>query len=359
MAVYQAEAFLVKALESVCRQTMQEWQLICVDDASTDRSWDLLSDYAKRDSRIVCIHKDRNEGQAIARNEALKRAEGDFITMLDADDWLSDNCLEKALEVLTDDTDCAVLQLMQVYEGGSTTSHVHRREAHEGASQSNIEGASQEHLDGASFEELYEVPFDKNGCLTGYEAFVASLDWSLHGLYVVRRDIHLRYPYDTSCKLYSDDNTTRLHYLHSRKVRMCEGIYYYRKHDESCTNALTPSRFLLMEANVSMRNALLQEPGLGQDVLDYYEKHRWLNYIGQMWQYSQCKHRFTADDRRVIEDRFAHVYTTFSKRPVPIKFGFTWLPPCTCLSRTCLSSYSLFLLQERLYFCLKRIKEGL
>lgn len=312
MAAYNASAYLEEALQSVRRQTMPRWELLCVDDASQDDTLEILRHHASEDTRIRVFHKDKNEGQAVARNEALLKACGEIVMMLDADDWLSDDCLERVVDGFAEEKDCVVLRVMEHYEE-----------------------------DGR--ESLYEIPYKTGDVIPGSEAFEVSLDWCLHGLYAVRRDIHLRYPYDTSCHLFSDDNTTRLHYLHSRRVGFCDGTYYYRKHPNSCTNSISPDRFLYMQANLSMKEALLRE-GVSQDILDRYECHRWLNYIGQMWLYYNCKVQFTAGQREEIEHRFQDIYQTFSGRPVPAKFGYTRL-----------DSYRLFLVQESIYFFMKRL----
>ena len=85
MAVHNAEAFLPQAIESVLRQTMTSWELLCVDDASTDKSLSILWSYAKRDLRVKVFPKSYNAGQAVARNEALQEAKGEYITLLMSD----------------------------------------------------------------------------------------------------------------------------------------------------------------------------------------------------------------------------------------------------------------------------------
>ena len=73
VAVYNAEPFLSKCLDSLVNQTLKDIQIICVDDASIDGSLALLRDYAARDSRIEVITLQANQGQAHARNVALQQ----------------------------------------------------------------------------------------------------------------------------------------------------------------------------------------------------------------------------------------------------------------------------------------------
>ncbi len=85
LPVFNAERFLPQCLDSILRQTYQEWDLIAVDDGSKDGSMEILKSYGKRDGRIHIISK-KNEGVSIARNIALEHAHGDYIYFVDSDD---------------------------------------------------------------------------------------------------------------------------------------------------------------------------------------------------------------------------------------------------------------------------------
>lgn len=85
LPVFNAEGFLPQCLDSILRQTYQNWELIAVDDGSKDGSMEILKSYEKRDNRIHIISKE-NEGVSIARNIALEHAHGDYIYFVDSDD---------------------------------------------------------------------------------------------------------------------------------------------------------------------------------------------------------------------------------------------------------------------------------
>ena len=89
MPVYNCEEYLKESIDSVLKQTMQEWELLCVDDGSTDRSADILREYAKKDSRIH-VFTQQNQGAGPARNLGLQNAQGEFVSFLDADDFYLD-----------------------------------------------------------------------------------------------------------------------------------------------------------------------------------------------------------------------------------------------------------------------------
>lgn len=85
--VYNAERYLQKCVYSVIRQTYQNWELIIVDDGSTDNSPLLIHDFAAKDSRIITICQ-KNKGPGIARNKGILNANGDYAVFLDADDYI-------------------------------------------------------------------------------------------------------------------------------------------------------------------------------------------------------------------------------------------------------------------------------
>ena len=86
--VYNVEKYLVDCLESVIQQSMREIEIICVNDGSTDSSYDILSEYADKDPRILILNKE-NKGLSAARNTGLRKASGKYILFLDSDDYLS------------------------------------------------------------------------------------------------------------------------------------------------------------------------------------------------------------------------------------------------------------------------------
>jgi glycosyltransferase involved in cell wall biosynthesis len=93
--IYNAEAFLVRCLESVLQQTFREIEIICVNDGSSDRSGEILALYQAQDSRLTILEQE-NEGTAVARNKGLLKAVGDYIYYLDSDDVMHPQLLEYA-----------------------------------------------------------------------------------------------------------------------------------------------------------------------------------------------------------------------------------------------------------------------
>ena len=94
MPVYNTDMYLETAIWSVLMQTNGDFELICIDDCSTDSSLDILKKFSTLDSRIKLLINDTNRGLSYNRNRGIEIAKGDYIFFLDSDDWLSLDALE-------------------------------------------------------------------------------------------------------------------------------------------------------------------------------------------------------------------------------------------------------------------------
>ena len=93
--VYNTEKFLRKCLDSVCNQTLQDIEIICINDCSTDGSLEILREYAGKDNRIKLIELFENGGAAKARNIGIDIAHGEYIGFVDSDDFVDLDFYEK------------------------------------------------------------------------------------------------------------------------------------------------------------------------------------------------------------------------------------------------------------------------
>jgi glycosyltransferase, group 2 family protein len=315
VAVYNTEKYLRQCLDSLLGQTLDDIEIICVDDASTDSSPDILREYIAADNRIKLITLKENRGQAHARNQALKISTGEYIAFLDSDDYLASDALEQIVGTFDrhPTTDAVLFKVINIFPDANETPY----------------------------------PMPEFEQMNGYDAFVDSLTWKIHGVYAVRRSIHLKFPYDETARAFSDDNTTRLHYLNSRHVRLSRGIYYYRQHPQSVTHSISLRRFDYLLANESMKRQLLQLHS-SSEILDIYENVRWLNLVDLYMFYYLHRRHFSLDARRQALSRLRHTRLTIETsrlRPsLRHKFGYRVMP-----------SWPLFRLQEELYFFLRSL----
>lgn len=116
--IYNGKAYIHRCLDSVLSQTIQDFELIIVDDGSTDGSEIICDQYAQSDSRVRVIHK-KNGGVSNARNAGLNAAIGEYVVFCDGDDYIRDDLIEISLrEIQVSGADIASFQLKRLSLGG-------------------------------------------------------------------------------------------------------------------------------------------------------------------------------------------------------------------------------------------------
>lgn len=213
-----------------------------------------MQEYAARYSHIVVMQTPRNSGQAVARNLGLLRASGTFILMLDADDYLAPDALNilDRTATIQPEADALLVKLVLTYPD--------------------------------SRQDVYPQPETDEGW-DGLTACRLALAHDIHGIYALRRELHRQWPYDTSLRTYSDDTTSYLHLLHSRRVVPTEAVYYYRQHMQSATHQTGAARLDFVRANALLRQKLEQE-NVDNATLSIAENYIWRTYVGvvrEMW----------------------------------------------------------------------------
>lgn len=109
MPVYNGETYIAAAIESILNQTYQDFELILVDDCGHDASMDIAEAYSHKDSRIRIIRNEENKGIAYSRNVGLAQCRGDYIAIMDDDDYSFPYRFEKQVEYLESHPDIGVL----------------------------------------------------------------------------------------------------------------------------------------------------------------------------------------------------------------------------------------------------------
>ena len=322
VAVYNGEAWLSRCLNSLFAQTYTNIEIICVDDASTDNSLQLIKEFAQKHDNLKYLSNSINCGQAVSRNRAFDVSTGDYVLMVDCDDWLSKDAIEKAVGVLDSHPDTASVLFRLMYHYSA---------------------------DGSEREFVNKCD---NKVLSGVEAMRLALSWDIHGVYMTRRSLYEKYPFDTSGRLYSDDNTTRRHYLHSGFVRFCDGIYYYYQHPNSMTH--NPGILVAdwMEAMYSLKTMLVDE-GMEDELINNIEFRLWESVVsaaGCYWRNKKCldnKQR----DALLQRIRNFHSKIELGRLPLLLRCKFGYIP----FKRF----FPLFMLQARVYFALRMLLKGI
>jgi glycosyltransferase involved in cell wall biosynthesis len=121
--IYNAEDYLKRCLDSLINQTLQDIEIILVNDGSLDESGYICKMYEKKDSRVKVIHKN-NGGVSMARNSGIEIATGRFISFLDSDDWVDSNFLDVLVKnAIGHNSDMVVCGYRSVFEDGKIIKH--------------------------------------------------------------------------------------------------------------------------------------------------------------------------------------------------------------------------------------------
>lgn len=116
--VYQVENYLERCVSSILAQTFADFEMILVDDGSTDKSGALCDAWREKDPRIRVIHKE-NGGASSARNAGLKVAQGAYIGFVDSDDWIHPQMYEKLYDMLRRHPECDIAECALLKTSGT------------------------------------------------------------------------------------------------------------------------------------------------------------------------------------------------------------------------------------------------
>lgn len=209
MPAYNAQNYICEAIDSVVNQTYKNWELIIIDDGSTDRTPVIIDEYAKKENRIKIIHQTNSGTAAAARNAGLKIATGDYSQMLDSDDILENTLLQSYYDLLLENDVDIIIPVLESFTDKN--------------------------------EILYtkNPPFNNFGViLDGKEAFKLSLDWQIHGCFLVNMNILKEIKYDPKL-INGDEFTTRKLFYNSRKITFSDKKYRYRNNQLSTTKSVS------------------------------------------------------------------------------------------------------------------------
>ena len=112
--VYNVEKYISRCLNSLINQTLDDIEIICVNDCSTDNSFETVKEYAVKDSRFVLIEHEINQGLGSARNSGIGIASGKYIIFIDSDDYIDTDYCEKLYNTAKKyDADIVVTNLLK------------------------------------------------------------------------------------------------------------------------------------------------------------------------------------------------------------------------------------------------------
>lgn len=107
--VYNVEKFLEKCLESILKQTLKEFEVLLINDGSTDRSLEICHKFQQKYPNIIRVFNNQNQGSSISRNQGINEAKGEYIQFIDSDDWIEETMFEEMYRKIKKDNSDIVI----------------------------------------------------------------------------------------------------------------------------------------------------------------------------------------------------------------------------------------------------------
>lgn len=206
MAAYNTEKYIAQAIDSVVSQTYGNWEMIIVDDGSTDRTPQVIAAKSAVDKRIKVLRQSHAGTAAAARKKALEYVSGDFVYILDSDDYISTSMFEHCVwKIHCCQPDIVVPNCIHF---------------------------SRDHV----IWKKYPPGGDYDQVLNGEQGFAYSLDWSIHGLFFVKADLIKATGIDVKI-INGDEFLARKLLFQANKIVFINDCYFYRFRQGSTTKS--------------------------------------------------------------------------------------------------------------------------
>lgn len=278
MPVYNGSVYLERSIGSVMRQTFADWELIALDDGSTDNSRDVLDALARKDSRIRVFSKENDSNGNTARNMEIMNqwAEGEYFFYMSQDDRIAPDLLDRAFHEAVDRQLDIVVPNMLLEDADDTLRAV---------------------------RGSYPPGGDYSLVLTGREAFYESIDFSINGFALIRRSLMNDKRLDTSC-YDSDEYNTRVQFLAADRVGFCNStFYYYQGNADAITKRFSVCWFQRLDTAVMLDRLFTANI---QDYCSYPKLKSWLMgiYISLCVTYMRQYDVMSSADKKSVRARF-------------------------------------------------------
>lgn len=210
--LYNASEYIDRCLTSVINQTYKDFEVLCVDDCSSDNSVSIVQKFADSDSRVKLLHTNENSGAAKARNVGLDNVTGDFVYFIDADDWICDDYLEKMVNTIMDkNVNVVVNKNLYIEKNGHTLNYSHP--GYQKLKENTFIEASE------NIENIFWVVWNKIYRRSFIEKY------------------HFRFP--ENCPIAEDMVFQYMLFAYAGQIYYFDGPYYhYQKWDGSVSNAI-------------------------------------------------------------------------------------------------------------------------
>lgn len=237
IAAYNAEKYIDECLLSILNSSYRNIEVIIVDDGSIDSTSAIVERYRLNDGRVF-IYRKENGGASSARNLALKYCTGDLIAIVDADDFIEEDSIEKLVNVFIE-KDCDIALYEVFLFGGDNKIR----------------------------------KFKKNLAicdLSNIEALRLSLDWDITTLGIYKKELFECVKFDES-NIHGDELTSRVLFFKSKKITLTDAKYFYRINNDSVSRKFSLQKFGILE-NQTLIKKFLEEHSIFNECKSAYVK---------------------------------------------------------------------------------------
>lgn len=250
--IYNVEKYLPECVESIRRQTLDDIEILLVDDESPDNCPQMIDEYAKKDDRIVPIHQ-KNKWLGGARNAGLKIAKGEYLCCIDADDYISPDFCEKLYNFATTNTcDVSAFAYCIVNDKGDRLAISNKRASFP---EKNIYYG----------EEIPEIVFP---------ILLESYNLNFSTSFFHRKIIEAGFLFDETIRYAEDyEAALRVYKLANSVGYLDEPLYYYRQNDESIMHVIKFERLKQIIYLFELREKFIAENGLGTQENLFHSAH--------------------------------------------------------------------------------------
>ncbi|KJG26321.1 glycosyltransferase family 2 protein [Photobacterium angustum] len=228
--IYNEEDNIRLCYNYLKKQKYTNFEWVIINDGSTDKSLSILNEIKKENIINMIVLSQENSGAAIARMNGINQAKGDFVCILDADDYLSDDAIDLAMNKMVNDIDICCFNVHITNSNGDT----------------NI------------FDTAIE-----NWPINGEKAFFLNLDeWRVPGIFLARKSVFLE-----AYSLYKikennvndDEVISKLCMLNAKYIDMCDGIYNYLNNPNSTTKKINYNYYKIINTSLFMNEFIFEK----------------------------------------------------------------------------------------------------
>jgi glycosyltransferase involved in cell wall biosynthesis len=278
MPLFNSSKWMRKAINSILAQSYNNWELICVDDGSSDDTRKIVQTYIAIHSEKIRLLVQENAGPAVAREKAIILTKSDYIVFLDSDDYISNDYLVEINKMALTNPDVIVPELM-----------------------------SQDSL-GHFYSFNRENKLKRGDVFSGKDAFRLTFPWRIHAFACYKKILMKNYAVGENAsynKYNADEFITRVVFLNSKEIIISGGKYYHIENPDSITK--TPSKrkiqFLLTEAKL-----IQLAENFDSEYVDHVKADSLKKFVNSYLYFLLNKRYFTKEEIIEMTDTYMQFY---------------------------------------------------